>query len=250
MIRHAFTFSLLFCLGFPLLVGCVQKETSHETQDPSTQVPTTELPKELEEIPWELQPEAPPLPEGIRLEKRALFYLDTTTPSFETTLRGDKRYSLIGNKEDRFGRRSIHLQTPFGKEEIAPSDWHMPPTGAMNPNGHILVCYNRLIGKTSRITEGMMPDPTQGVLGFCRLRTKQGWQRPFKIGSLDRVANWVTSVTAMDGGVFRVQYQADDGWFFDPDIRHSIFAHTIEDGTITKTSFVRSTLKDGPDNNH
>jgi len=229
-----------------LLMGCMEttqapmgenEGTSSADQASGPAAGTVEV-----EIPWEDQAVAPPRPEGFEMRERALFHLDTNTEEMSFKVMGNASFSMIGKLADRLGRRILKLRTPEGVEEIAPAGWYTPPAAAMNARGELMVCYNVLVGKTSRLTEGMMPDPTQGVHAYCRLRKNDGWERAQRVGSMDRIASWVRTVTALRDGSFRMEYQADDGWLYDPAPQHPVLAQTLLDGTVIRSKFIRPTL--------
>ena len=235
-------------IGIALLVGalgCTAENPNIDTESVNEAAPSA-LPESLvpgeKMIPWEAQAETAPLPEGFAIERRSLFQLDTTTPEERFDVRGNSRWKLAGTLADRMGRRSLSLITPAGTEAITEGGWYLPPAGAMNPSGDLMVCYNLLTGKTSQITEGMMPDPRKGVKAFCRLRTTTGWQREFEVGDRTRIGNWIRSITALNDGSFRVEYLADDGLLFDPAAKHLIKTQTLVDGKITGERLVRPGL--------
>lgn len=234
--------SLVILVG----LGCAETQPTateeSETTSQATQALGTASMPIMDEIPWEDQANAPTRPEGFEMKNRALFHLDAKTEEMAFKVQGNASFSIVGKLADRQGRRTLKLRTPDGIEDVAPAGWITPPASAMNVRGEMMVCYNVLVGKTSRLTEGMMPDPTQGVHAYCRLRKKDGWERAQRVGSMDRIASWVRTVTALPDSSFRLEYQADDGWLYDPDPRHPVLAQTLLDGTVVKSRFIRPTL--------
>ena len=114
------------------------------------------------------------------------------------------------------GRREI-LYGAVGEatEVIVPADWIMPPIAAVAPQGQTAVCWSAMTGSPSELTEGALPDPTQGVALWCRVRGASAWGPPARLGS-ESVAAWVTGVEPQADGSFQVRYYADGGLFVRP----------------------------------
>ena len=208
-----------------------------------TDTPSPEAAGELSTVQgfirWEDQPRAPQKPEGFNYKGHWLFHVDTETQVFTWKVNGHSGYNLEGTLEDEIGRRALHLFDGHTRELVAPADWYTPAVGSMNTRQEILICYNRLVGKTSQLTQGMLPDPTQGVHALCRFRTAKGWQPEFRAGSLDRIASWIKDVTALPNGDFRLTYIADDGWLMDPTDKHFVMEQRIQDGVLIASKMAK-----------
>lgn len=160
--------------------------------------------------PTDIMPE---LPEGVNIGGGALFRVNKTTPTFETPVAGNASFILHGVLADTDGRRELRFfdRATRQKVTIAPATWNLPPTGAVDASGDVLVCWNHLTGGSSPLTEGPMADPTQGVSLLCRRRAGDSWGETFRVAAAEKAA-WVRRVVATPSG-FRLMYYADDGWF-------------------------------------
>jgi len=172
------------------------------------------------------------LPENLQLREENLFALDTTTEEFELTLHGTRRFRLIGRLADEDGRRLILLRNSRGGEEtVFAADWLLPAVGATNAAGDMLVCVNRLEGESSDLTEGKMPDPTEGVQLACRAKTSGSWGEEVVLGK-GGAGQWIHDVTATADGSFRVSYNDDKTGLLvdDPEEGEGIFRVPFKDG--------------------
>lgn len=156
------------------------------------------------------------VPDGVQLEQDHLFSMDSTTAVFERSLPGPRGHAILGVLHDEHGRREIRYRGPdsTSEERVAPPGWLLPATGAVADDGSVFVCWGRLTGRDSSLTAGAVPDPTQGVACFCRLRSAGSWGPIFKAGGTS-VATWVQTVEPTRDG-FKVTTWADGGWLVIP----------------------------------
>ena len=150
------------------------------------------------------------LPENVKVDGPWLFAMETTPKMLELKLRGSSRARLAGRLASHDGRREIVF---YGAKRQAPkvifgADWLLPAVGAKNSAGEILVCVNRLVGETSELTKGDMPDPANGVDLVCRWRASRGWAREIVVPRRG-AALWLSDVVARRDGSFRITYGRD-----------------------------------------
>jgi hypothetical protein len=150
------------------------------------------------------------LPENVEVDGPWLFAMETTPELLALTLHGSSQERLVGRLADRDGRREI---VHYGKNRQAPKvifrkGWLLPAVGAVNRLGDLLVCVNRLVGATSRLTKGDMPDPANGVDLVCRWRSTRGWTREVRVPR-EGAALWLSDVVAQKDGSFRITYGVD-----------------------------------------
>ena len=150
------------------------------------------------------------LPANLQLREENLFALDTLQEEFQLTLHGTRSFRLVGRLADEEGRRTIVLEDHRGggEEVVFTADWLLPAVGATNAAGNMLVCVNRLVGESSDLTEGAMPDPTEGVDLVCRARNAGKWENEVVLGK-GGAGQWIHDVTATADGGFRVSYNDD-----------------------------------------
>ena len=220
-----------------LCIGCTKVEKP-ELQSPEPQV----LETVQAELAWKDQPRAPTPPQGFKPLGKSLFGVDTTTQVIKTPVQGHAGVVVEGRLATATGQRTLVLVSEQGETEIAGPDWLSPPVAAMNSQGEILVCYNRFTGETTQLTQGMLPDPTQGLQALCRSWNGHRFEREVQVGSMQRVASWIINLNAQPNGQFRLQYLADDGWLMDPSPKHHFLAQVIEDGLVVSDEFLRPAL--------
>ena len=170
----------------------------------------------------------PQVPTGADIGAAPLFRVNNTTPVFEAPVAGNAGLVLQGVLADADGRRELRFSDRQAgqTETLAAATWNLPATGAVAANGDVLVCWNRLTGGSSPLTQGPMPDPTQGVSLVCRKRTAGVWEAEFRVAQPETAA-WVRRVVATPNG-FRLIYYADDGWFLVRDDGGRSYAVTID----------------------
>jgi len=219
-----------------LVLGCSRAEP------PTVQVEVEAMALKGGSLAWEKQARAPQAPDGFSYTGQSLFGLDRKTAVITTGVQGHAGYSVQGRLANDQGQRTLVLVHGQREFVIADPGWLSPPVAAMNAQGEILICYNRFIGETSQLTEGMLPDPTQGVDALCRSWKKGRMDPEVQVGSAGRKASWVISMNAQPNGQFRLQYLADDGWLMDPSPKHHFLAQNIEDGLVVSNQFLRPAL--------
>lgn len=148
-------------------------------------------------------------PDGLELHG-PLFTVDTTTKVFSFPVTDASGSELQGSLTDDVGRRRLDLSAGGLTIEIAPPDWNLPPVGARDVSGAILVCWNRLPGSPSEITVDV-PDPTQGVELWCRVVDGGLADGAVRVAA-SGVAAWLTSVVSDGSGSWTVTFFQDDGW--------------------------------------
>lgn len=159
--------------------------------------------------------EAPEIPEGVTLEGPGpVFKVDRATATFEIPV-ADSTSVLQGVLADDKGRRELRWVDPAtGEHEVlAEAGWNLPPA-AKPAHDSVMACFNSLPGEPSALSDGDLPDPTQGVHLQCRRRTADGWSNPVRVGAHFKAA-WLQEVLATDAG-WDVRFYADDGWFGAP----------------------------------
>ena len=159
---------------------------------------------------------APSLPSGVEIRGDHLFSLDRSTETLAVDLTGASGHRVEGVLADSWGRRQLRYVDPSGAvEPLAGRGWLLPPSGAVGPSGEVLVCFGALPGRNTELTEGAMPDPTQGLSVLCRHRTTEGWG-PLVQGAQEADAAWLRSVEALPDGSFLLRYYRDAGWLVQP----------------------------------
>jgi len=220
-----------------LSIGCTS-----ETNTDDKAASTATLGTQQGELAWSDQPRAPTPPEGFSYTGDTLFGLDQVTPVLSVSVLGHGGLKIEGRLANAMGQRSLYLVSDTEEVLITEADWLSPPIAAVNEEGELLVCYNRFIGETSQLTQGMLPDPTQGVHAICRNRKEGSFEREVRVGNQDRVASWLKTLNAQPNGQFRLHYLADDGWLMDASPKHHFMAQVIDDGMVVADEFVRSAL--------
>ena len=179
------------------------------------------------------QPSIPQLPDNVLPAEESLFAVDTDQQVFELELHGTRDLSLLGELADQEGRRRIVLNDPTKREPevVFTADWLLPAVGAANRDGEILVCVNRLVGEPTSLTEGKLPDPSQGVDLLCRMRTQAGWQVEVPLPR-HAAGHWLHDVTALSDGRFRVAYSGDSTGFVvdDPQAGDGMYRVAFQEG--------------------
>lgn len=153
------------------------------------------------------------LPEGVELTDGYQFRLDTVTEVVTMPFTDYPGAEIRGVLTDSDGRREIQFVHPNGTVEVlAASGFHMPPTGtrATDGSGAFAICHNTLTGGTSDLTEGVMPDPRQGMELNCRINGGDGFGEPFEM-SEEGFANWVVSLAMGSAADLTVTYYRDNG---------------------------------------
>ena len=150
------------------------------------------------------------LPVGLELPDGTLFSVDTETSVFELPVSGTDETVLAAVLSDSKGRRRIELREPDAPSvTVRDSSWGILAAGASRGDS-LCVCWSELGGAPSTITEGGLPDPTEGLQLFCRFRTAGGWSSPFDLAP-EASAAWIQRVE-VDAEGYRVHYRRDSGW--------------------------------------
>lgn len=183
-----------------------------------------------------------PIPKNIELNDDNLFGLNTDKIEYELTLHGTRSYRLVGRLASPDGKREILLNKTGARitEEVFSADWLLPAVGAVNANGNMLVCVNRLAGEPSSLTEGNMPDPTQGVDLMCRIRVNGIWENEVTLPR-HATGHWLYDVTVVPGGGYRVAYSGDSTGLMvdDPQDGDGMYRVVFEHGVFRKPAMSR-----------
>ncbi len=168
-----------------------------------------------DEPPGDDGPPAAPLPEGLEVPDGHLFSVDSRTSAYAFPVDGAPGVELVGQLAGPGGQRRI-LYGPVGAAtEVLAEGWLLPPVAAADASGRTIACWNELTGGTTDLTEGSLPDPTQGLSLLCRLREGEVWGAATRLGS-GFTASWLKTIEAQGAGSFRVAYYADGGLFVRP----------------------------------
>ncbi len=122
------------------------------------------------------------------------FRLNTTPVDSSVNVVGSTDIKIIGRLGAPNGKRSLVLVNKGEEKTIADIAWILPPTGAVNASGQLLVCWNELTGPED--PQDSMPDPAKGVALLCR------YGNPASLG---------TAVTVDPSSYLRKIIVGDDG---------------------------------------
>jgi len=146
---------------------------------------------------------------ALELPEGSLFSVDTTTERMAVPAAGAPDVSVVGVLADRQGRRSLQVEGGrWDGELVRPAGW-VVLSAAASSNGLLAVCWSELVGSPSTLTQGALPDPTDGVDLLCRFRSAAGWTAAQDVAP-GAPAAWVQGLTASEEG-FEVQYRRDSG---------------------------------------
>lgn len=185
-------------------------------------------------------------PDGLTLDDDFLLRLDTTTPLFTAPFPGLQGMEVHGVLADDQGRREIRVVRPSdgASQVIAAADWNLPAVGAAL-GGVSAICYNRLVGSPTELTEGSAPDPTQGVELSCRIDDGSGWGDPVVVGGESRAA-WLVGVDVGADGSVGIDYYRDDGWFIPTQPDHGIYRQIWAAGSLGEPQLIEAGLGEIP----
>lgn len=111
------------------------------------------------------------------------------------------------------GERALAvLVGPNRQVVFAEPGFHLAPTGASDPHGDLMLCWNTLNGATSRYSP-TTPDPSRGMTLRCRLMHLDESLEPTQQIRVPTVGCWIRKLLPLRGGGFRLLYKGDDGWF-------------------------------------
>jgi len=178
-------------------------------------------------------------PNGVKLQNRNHFAVDTETKTHSFSVTGHANSKLFATLVDHHGRREIIFNGGMSgncHEIVATGNWNLPPAAAMNAKGEVLVCWNHLPGKDTEITLGPLPDPTHGSDLYCSLyspdckllanRVRFG-EKENDEASFYKVA-WLKNVTATENHNFNVSFYHESGWFTKPTLpEHGYYLQTF-----------------------
>jgi hypothetical protein len=223
-----------------LLAGCPANGIGDDPPADPTPTPTPSVGDDDDVVD-----PAPEMPEGLDVPAGHLFSVDATRSVFALPIAGDPSHELIGRLADSDGRREI-LYGPTGESDqvVVPAAWVLPAVASLGPTGVTALCWSALTGNTSELTEGAMPDPTQGVSLFCRVLRSDGWSEPVRMGS-HGVAAWIMALEPQPNGDFEVQYWSDEGWLVRPTtLQDGLYSQMLLDGEPGKSEVVELVSED------
>lgn len=213
----------------PGAAGQQQAENNPEGNEPAVMPDPTQP-----QIPYG---EPQQLPGNVHPDEDSLYAVDTTQAEFELTLHGTRNFRLVGRLASPDGKRQIVLLAQGGRtsEVVFDTGWLLPAAGAVNAQGEMLICVNRLVGEPSELTEGNLPDPSHGVDLVCRKRTASGWQKEVPLPR-HVTGHWLHDVTAMNDDSFRVSYSGDATGFMvdDPKDGDGMYRVPFREGRFLK----------------
>jgi len=151
----------------------------------------------------------PALPDNLELDRTEEFFsLDRTTPEVELPVIGDNSHRLFGRLRSEDGKREIVWAGREEERVLFETGWWLPGVAAVNDSGEVLVCANRPVGPSTRLTAGNMPDPRFGVDLVCRWRKGAQWAPPVTLPR-GQGAVWLVNLTPRRGGRFWIIYSTD-----------------------------------------
>ncbi len=149
------------------------------------------------------------LPDALELPEGSLFSVDTSTERVAVPAAGAPGVSVVGVLADRQGRRSLQVEGGRWDGELVRVAGWVVLSAAASSDGLLAVCWSELVGAPSTLTEGVLPDPTDGVDLLCRFRSEAGWTSAQDVAP-GAPAAWVQGLTASEEG-FELQYRRDSG---------------------------------------
>jgi hypothetical protein len=131
----------------------------------------------------------------------------------EFPVAGDENRPLHALLAGANGQRKLAVLVGLDRHVVfAEPGFHLPPAGAADAEGDLMLCWNTLNGATSPHSP-TTPDPSRGMTLHCRLLHADESLGPTRQIEVPTVGCWISKLVALPGGGFRLLYKGDDGWF-------------------------------------